>query len=350
MTVIDASFRSRLTFASVGVVLLLSVVTVRLVQIELVHGDRLDEQARAHYEYKQTLKARRGRIFDRQGELLARSQSVFTLVVDSHHLRDLGLACIGLAKKEGVSPQKIRKTYLPREITGRYREYVAGSLAEILAIPKAELSRRLRERPKGEVVLKRYIEEDYARRIEAVLNENQLRGLYLRRGEKRFYPSPLALTQVIGYVNEEGDGLEGIEKTFNEEMRGTDGYRLCERDSRRREIHAFRGTQVDPVSGNDIYLTIDMALQAVVERELAAVVDRYEPEKVSAIWMDPRTGEILAMANRPHFDLATRKGILGQDPVRRNIAVTDQYQPGSTFKIVGYAGAFDRKVGSPTMQ
>lgn len=349
MGTVNARTRARLVLGCVGVILLLCALSARLVYIEVRHGEELSAKARQHYEYKEVLPAERGRIFDRSGELLARNQTVYTLIADCHHLRDLGLACIGLSKSEGVSPQAIRKKYLPDEIFSRYREYAASTMAGPLQTPVAELSRKLRKKT-GEVVLAKGIEDDFARQLEATMEAKGLKGLYLRRGEKRYYPSPLTLTQVIGFVGRDGEGESGIEKTFNEQMKGKPGYRYCERDSRRREIHAYRGLQVDPVSGDEVHLTVDMAVQSVVEREMDAIIDMYRPAKATTIWMDPRTGEVLAMASRPHFDLSTRKGIRGESPVRRNIAVTDLYQPGSTFKIVGYGGAFDKGVARPSDQ
>lgn len=328
----------------------LSLLSARLFHIEAVRGEGLSDAARAHYEYRETLPARRGRIFDRSGELLARSQTVYTLVVDCHHLRDPMLACIALGERDDVSPQTIKRQQLPEEVIANYREYVAETLSEILEEPRHEIARRLREKRTGEIVLARNIEDDFSRKIEGVLDERKMGGLYLRRGERRYYPSPLSLTQVIGYVDEAGMGVSGIEKVYDAEMQGRPGYRYCERDRSRREIHAYRGLQVDPVSGRDVYLTIDMALQAVVERELDAVIDRFRPEKVTAIFLDPATNEVLAMASRPHFDLSTRRGIRGAEPVRRNPAVSDLYQPGSTFKIVGYGGAFDKGLANPSTE
>ncbi|MEM7601733.1 MAG: penicillin-binding protein 2 [Verrucomicrobiota bacterium] len=330
--------------------LILSLLSARLFFIESFHGEKLAAKARAHYEYREELPAQRGRIFDRSGELLARNQTVFSLVVDSQHLRDLGLASIGLGRAEEISSHLIRKKYLPQEIQGRYREYVAECLSPLLREPKQELARRLREKEVGPLVLAKGIEDDFAERLEELIEAKALAGIYLKKGQRRYYPSPLSLTQVIGFVDADGVGASGVEKTFDSEMTGIAGYRYCERDSRRREIHAYRGLQVDPQAGRDVYLTIDMALQSVLERELDAVIDEYRPEKVTAIWMDPRNGEVLAMASRPHFDLATREGIRGMDPVRRNIAITDLYQPGSTFKIVGYSGAFDRGLATPAME
>lgn len=346
----DRSLKSRLVWACAGLVVLLSVLSIRLLYIEAFCSEELSAEARARYEYKETLPASRGRIYDRNGELLARNQTVYELVVDCHHLRDQGLACIGLGTKEGVSPQTIRKRYLHEEILSKYREYVVESMSGVLRLPKQELARMLRERETGEIVLASDIEDDFSRQLRSVMDEKELRCLFLRRGERRYYPSPLTLTQVIGYVDSDNEGVSGIEKTMDEPMTGRDGYRYCERDSRRREIHAYRGLQVDPVPGKDVYLTIDMELQSVVERELDAVIDKYRPEKVTAVWIDPRTSEVLAMASRPHFDLSNREGIRGMDPVRRNIAVADMYQPGSTFKIVGYGGAFDSGLADPSTE
>ena len=331
-------------------VAILSLLSVRLFHLEVFHGAKLSSEARSHYEYKEELPARRGRIFDQSGELLARSQTVFSLVVDCHHLRDQMLACIGLAAREKVSPQVIKKRYLPEEVLSNYREYVAESLSDVLQQPKHELARLLKEKTVGEIVLCKGIEDDFASEIGRVLEDCDLGGLYLRRGERRYYPSPLSLTQVIGYVDEESNGVSGIEKTFDDVMRGTPGYRYCERDRRRLEIHAYRGMQVEPKAGKDVYLSIDMGVQSVVERELDAVIDKYRPEKVTIIFMNPETSEVLAMASRPHFDLSNRKGIRGAEPVRRNPAVTDLYQPGSTFKIVGYGAAFDRGVATSSME
>jgi len=351
--ILNQKLKSRLVKACVVVVALLCLLTGRLVWVEVMHGSDLSAEARSHYEHKQILPGQRGRIYDRNGELLARNQTVYTLVVDCYQLRDQGLARIGLAKKEGTSRLSVKKRYLPEEVLSRYREYVVECLSKPLRVPKHELGKSLKGKKTGEIILAKNIEDDFARELDQVLKENSIGGLYLRKGQRRYYPSPLSLTQVIGYVREIDEekggkiirkikGIEGIEKTFNEQMEGESGFRYCERDRRRREILAYRGETKSPVPGKDVYLTIDMELQSIVENELDAVVEKYRPEKVTAIWMKPATGEILAMASRPHFNLESRSG------VRRNIAISDLYQPGSTFKIVGYAGAFDRNLANPS--
>ncbi len=341
------NLKRRLTVACVALVMLLSVLSGRLIYIELFRAEELSSLARNRYEYKEVLPGQRGRIYDSSGELLARNQTVYSLVVDCFHLKDQGFACAGVATKEGLKAHEVRKKYHPDEILARYREHVAESLSKPLRMPVQELGRMLREKTVGEIVLAKGIEDDFSRQLTEVIREKSLRGLYLRKAERRYYPSPLSLTQVIGYVDQDGVGVSGVEKTLNEVLTGKPGYRFCERDRKSREIHAYRGQQVDPVPGKDVYLTINMALQEVVEREMDAVIDRHRPEKATAIFLNPKTGQVLAMSNRPHYDLSTREGIRGMMPVRRNIAVTDLYQPGSTFKVVGYGAAFDRGLATP---
>lgn len=345
----DHGIRRRLVTACGLLAVGLSVLSGRLVHIQVTRGDALTEAARAHYEYVVPLPGIRGRIYDRSGELLARSQTVYTLVVDTHHLRDPLLGSMGLAKKEGISPQEIKAKRDEKEIAAQYRNYVAETLAQLMQEPRQEISRRLLT-GRGDIVLARNIEDDFANQVEKVLVEKGIRGVRLDPGQRRYYPSPQTLTQVIGYVNEDGAGVSGIEKVFDSEMTGKDGMRYSERDRSRREIYAYRGEQIDPVAGSDVYLTINMALQTVLESELDKVIDAFRPAKITAIFMDPETSEILAMASRPHFDLATRKGIRGQDPVRRIPAVSDLYQPGSTFKIVGYSGVFDKSLATPNTE
>lgn len=347
---LDRGLKTRLVLGCFALVAVLSLLSVRLFHIEAFRSDSLAAQARDHYEDEERLPARRGRIYDRSGELLARSQTVYSLEIDPYHLRDPLLACIALGERDRMSPQAVRKQFLPEELSGLYLEYVAEVTGKIFDTPKHEIARKLKASSGGPVVVAKNIEDDFARQIEKIIDAKRLGGVVLRAGERRYYPSPLSLTQVIGYVDEDGHGVAGIEKVFDEEMRGTDGIRYCERDRSRREIRAYRGHQVDPVPGRDVYLTIDMALQAVVERELDSVIDRYRPAKVSAVFLDPVSGEILAMASRPHFDLSTRKGIRGSEPVRRNPAISDLYQPGSTFKIVGFGGAFDRGFADPSTE
>lgn len=349
MAKLEKGMKRRLLFLCACLACGLSLLSARLVWVQVVTAEKYAIAATDHYSHREELPASRGPILDRNGDLLARNQTVYSVVADFQHLRDFGITTAALGKKEGVSPRLIKQRYedLYDEESGElqliidYLLYASVTLSDPLRIPHGELNRKLKEKKAGEVILASNLEEDEARAIGEIIDEHRIGGVYLRRGERRYYPSPLSLTHVIGYVDKEGKGKEGIEKTYDEEMRGTDGFRLVERDRRQREIHAFRGDELAPVPGNGVRLTIDMSLQVKVEEVLDQVWAEYHPEKVTAIWMDPRNGEVLAMASRPHFDLSTRQGS------KRNVAVSDYYEPGSTFKIVASSAAFDRGVVQP---
>lgn len=322
----------------------LSVLSARLVWLQIVEHEDYAAEAASHYTHREDIPASRGEIVDRNGDLLARNQTIYSIVADCQHLRDFGITCVALGRKENLGPRTIKQKYEPEEIVDQYLELVSENLAPSLRMPQGELYRRLNAKSAGEVVLARDVEEDAAQAFSAILNEHRIGGVYLRRNERRFYPSPLSLTHVIGYVDKDGVGKEGVEKVFDAEMRGEPGFRNVERDRRQREIHAFRGDEKEPKPGNGIRLTIDMSLQVRIEEVLDEVWEKYRPEKATAIWMDPRTGEVLAMASRPHFDLSTRQGNM------RNVAVSDFYEPGSTFKIVAASAAFDRGLVTPTTE
>ncbi|MFV1996267.1 MAG: hypothetical protein ACC661_12595, partial [Verrucomicrobiales bacterium] len=320
MKQLEKGVKARLIFVCVGFSSVLSLLSGRLVYLQVVEHEKYAEAAAAHYSYREELPASRGSILDRNGDLLARNQTVYSLVVDCLHLRDLGIASGGVAKKEGMKVRQVKQAFDREEIVDRYLTHISGNLAELLRVAPGELRQSLEGKEKGEIVLTRDVEEDLAQQFRDVMHENRIGGIYLRRGERRYYPSPLSLTHVVGYVSEEDKenergrmvrelvGREGVEKVFDEVLTGEPGYRFIERDSRKREIHAFRGDEKLPVPGHTVRLTIDMSLQVKLEGILDEAWEKFHPEKISSVWIDPRTGDVLAMASRPHFDLATRRG------------------------------------------
>lgn len=341
MTLLDKGLKSRLLVVCGFLVVGLSFLSYRLVVVQVVQRDKWTAEAAEHYTDKVALPAARGRILDRNGELLARNQSVYNLVADRYHLKDARYVSAGVGKAEGISIRSVGRRYTRDEIVAKHRALIVEALAPAIQMPKHELAEKLRDEKFPEIVILNEIEEDFGREIQELLDKHDIRGMYLRPAERRFYPSPLTLTHVVGYVDSDGEGKEGVERVFNEEMRGENGYRYVERDRANHEIHAFRGDEKAPRGGNDVYLTIDMGLQVAVEEVLDSVCEEFRPEKVTTVWLNPQNGEVLAMASRPQFDLATRKGD------RRNVAVSDFYEPGSTFKIVGVGAALDRGVVTP---
>lgn len=155
---------------------------------------------------------------------------------------------------------------------------------------------------------------------------------------QRVYPSGPMAAQVIGFTNSAGAGAEGIEHTFNEVMHGEDGIFRAELDAQRRVIPETRRQTRQARNGKNVYLTVDLTIQSIAEAALAKMTKVYKPQSASAVVMDPRTGEVLAMANYPSFD---PNAPASKANAWRNRAVADLYEPGSTLKTATVAAALN---------
>ena len=177
----------------------------------------------------------------------------------------------------------------------------------------------------------------------AVWNALGLAGIGFIKENRRFYPKKEMAAHLIGYVGIDNVGLNGIESAYDAEIRGHAGTVLIQTDAKRK---AFSRLERPPTAGATIELAIDEYLQHIVERELEAGVKANRADGGTAIIMDPHTGEILALANEPTFNPNTFR--TSQDNQRRNRAVQDLYEPGSTFKIVTASAALEENVMKPT--
>ncbi|HYR58522.1 MAG TPA: penicillin-binding protein 2, partial [Chthoniobacteraceae bacterium] len=161
----------------------------------------------------------------------------------------------------------------------------------------------------------------------------------------RVYPNGPLLCHVLGFTNSENAGMDGVERTMEQYLHGNDGFRYIERDRTGKEIVPYRGQEREARNGCNVKITIDMGLQNIVEQELAAAVKQYRPKSATVILMQPQTGQILAMATRPNFDLNKQSGV--PEDHRRNRAITDIVEPGSTFKIVTTTAALTERLVRP---
>lgn len=224
-----------------------------------------------------------------------------------------------------------------RPVEIRNAEATATLLADILSLDFDEVLQRL-QRPQAEVWIKRRATEEEAKAVRAA----DLPGVYLANRTTRLYPYDGFAAHVLGIVGIDNQGLEGLELYYDEVLRGSPGRVLSERDAAGRVIPIGRAEYVPPVDGKGLVLTIDATIQAVAERELARACIATLSEYCATLWMDPTTGHILAMALYPGFN----PNEPGDYPasVRRNRVVTDQFEPGSTFKIVTAASALEEGV------
>ena len=175
------------------------------------------------------------------------------------------------------------------------------------------------------------------------IHELNLKGVYLQKEYKRFYPNSDLASQTLGYVGMDDTGLGGLERQFEDELHGAPGHVLTAVDAKR---HALGSEEREPLPGENLVLTIDTNIQHIAERALDAQMEKMKAEHGTVVVQDPHTGQILALAIAPRYN---PNDLRHQDPsILKNLAVSDVYEPGSTFKLLTYASAIDGAGVQPT--
>jgi cell division protein FtsI/penicillin-binding protein 2 len=287
---------------------LFSLFSFRLVYLQVIKHDEYAALAAEKHVYKQIIYAERGSILDANKEVLAHNIPVETVVADATHLND--------------------------------RDAVVDLVSRELEVPAEELAEKLRSERRY-IVVKREVPEPTSRSLREKLRAKNLRGIYFEHDSRRIYPNGSMLCHVIGFTDFEHHGIQGVEASMEEYLHGQDGYRFIEHNRAGQEIVPYRGQERAPRDGCRVDLTVDLGLQTIVENEIDAAMAEYSPQKATIILMRPQTGEILAMANRPNFDLNLRSEAKPEE--MKNRAIIDMMEPGSTFKIVAAAAALNER-------
>ena len=295
--------KKRLVAFLVAITLLFFALILRIAWLQFIDGPSLQKRALDQWTRKFTIRADRGDIVDRNGNILAQSSSVDSVVLQSSLVQD------------------------PEE--------VASKLAPVLGLEADDILEAAEEKGKGEVWIKRQITPDQSEAVRAL----KLEGVRLVVDTKRYYPQKDFLTQVLGYTTVDGEGQEGIEAAYNKYLRGEDGLELTETDRDGNEIAFGTKESIAAKEGNEVVLTIDYVIQYFLEKEMDEAMIINNPKQITGIVMNPQTGEILAMANKPDFDLNSppRDDLAELQKRSRNTAVTDAFEMGSTFKVVTLA-------------
>ncbi len=241
-----------------------------------------------------------------------------TVGVDPQALEFDAVAVEHLARLLGLETEAVVDKVIRRERTDS-----GGAVRTIRWVPLAEVD-----------------EEVYGKVLDL-----GLRGVYGNRRYERYYPGRELAAHVLGYLNKEQTPVMGVERAMDFYLKGQRGWRETEVDGHRRELAAFREREVEPRSGLHVELTIDQFVQSVVERSMQEIVEAYDPEGVCIIVSDPNSGELLGLANYPTFDPNEFWEYAVEN--QRNRAVTDMYEPGSTFKIVPVAAALEEGLVGP---
>jgi len=290
-----------------GAVLLLwcGAICLRLVYLQIFRYGSFEQRAQHQQQRTVEVSARRGIIYDRAGRELAMSVSVDSAFAVPTEIPDLA-GTISLISRITKSD--------PRELLARCK--AAKTFCWVARKADAETAARIRS-----------------------LN---LRGIYFQKESKRFYPKGGLAAQVIGYVGTDDEGLSGIEREYDDQLRGRPGEMLISVDARRKW---FGSVEKQPEPGQNVVLTIDQQIQYIAERELDAAMEDTHGVSGTVIVENPQTGEILALANRPTFDPNRAREITPEK--LKDHAVSDVYEPGSTFKIVTISAALDENLTRP---
>lgn len=222
-----------------------------------------------------------------------------------------------------------------RDIPHRHKSQIIKQLAAILKVSPGYLKDRL-SRDKYFVWLARKISAEQA---EAVKKLN-IKGIDFIKESKRCYPNGYLASHIIGFAGLDNNGLEGLELYYDRFLKGESGWALFLRDARQKKLDLWE-KMVLPKDGYDLVLNIDEVIQFIAERELDKAFKRYHAKSAGIIVMDPHTGAVLAMANRPAFDLNQYSNV--SKDVRRNRLLCDLFEPGSVFKIVAASAALEEK-------
>lgn len=280
----------------------------RGVYLQSTNKDFLQEKGDNRYSRTLKLQADRGKIKDRNGEILAVNSPVKTVWANPKTLE------IGKAQKSAlVKMLKINKTSFEKRVSNKKREFV---------------------------YIKRRISPDLAKQVKAL----GIPGIHLQSEFKRFYPAGDVISHVVGFTGVDGEGQEGIELIQNERLSGLLGKRRVIKD---RKGHIVEELEViaEPRNGQDLILSIDHRIQYYAFRELAKAVTKFKAKAASAVVLDAKTGEVLAMVNLPTYNPNNPSNIRGKT---RNRAITDIFEPGSTMKPIAAAAAMQFGGYKPT--
>ena len=302
-----STIHERIRFIFIVSVIILIAIIIKVFYIQVFAYDKLSSLAESLWSRELPIKADRGEIVDRNGEVLATNITTVSLVVVPGQIDDA--------------------------------EAVARDLSDILGTDYQDMLKHVtkstsieRVHPEG-----RGLDYDIAEKIDALGYD----GVYLLKESKRYYPYGTVLSHVLGYVGIDNQGLSGIELYYDEYLTGADGAIKYFSDGKGNKLELTEVYEA-PTSGITLELTIDIDLQLAIENELDNAVSKYNPEQAMILAMDPDTGEILAMASRPTFDSNNYQDYT-TEIINRNLPIWMTYEPGSTFKIITLSAALEEQ-------
>jgi cell division protein FtsI/penicillin-binding protein 2 len=287
----------------------------RLVQLQIVNHDRYAAEARNIHVAEETISGRRGALLDRNGYPLAASKETYDVMVEAKAWKD---------------PVEAKQA--------------ATAIAGVTRGDPDEMVTAVRSATIYEIAVARGLDYDAAARI----RELHLPRVRLLSSTVRLYPEGNLAGQLLGFVGRDNTGLTGLEADLERIVGGAKGTFVFERDGLGGRLAFGDHSELPPLPGSDVVLTIDRFVQRMAEQELDKAIENHEAGGGTIVVVQPKTGEILAMASRPTFDL-TKPDLsdASKQALYRNRAITDQYEPGSVFKLITMATAIDLGLVNP---
>ena len=326
--------KKRMLIELVVVIILLVSLIIRIGYIQLIDGNRLKTMALDQQSLERNVGAKRGTIYDATGKNV--------------------LAVSSFVESVTVNPKNIKK---------EDKEKVAKSLSEILDLEYDEVLKKVNKNTSIEIIKKR-IEKEEADKIRKFLLENNITsGINIDEDSKRYYPYSTLASQVIGFCGSDNQGLNGIEAKYDDILKGTDGSINKLVVGKGYNLNDEKEKYVESKDGNDLILTIDLTVKSIIEKYLEeACIDNKCTDGGNIIVMNPKTGDILGMAGYPSYDLNEPFEINNEElkimwndisqekknkylnEMWRNKAISDTYEPGSTFKLVTASAALEENI------
>ena len=300
MTKTYLKYKNRITILAGFILFSWAGLCARLFQVQVLNGSEYKIKVVEQSQKKQIIPANRGNIFDRNNKPLTRNIIHYTLSVN------------------------------PKKVTDKIA--VATAVSERTGEPKKKYIDKIDKNSNFE-----YLERNLQRETLGLLTNHSFTGLNIKRKYKRYYPHSNIGAQLIGYTNIDDEGISGIEKDFNKYLKGTSGWVHKTKGLSGKIQHKSGMPFNEPIDGNNIQLTIDLEYQSILEQELLKRQVETNAKSATGIIINPQSGEILAMASVPGFD---NNNFSESEPELHKVrAITDQFEPGSTFKVVSAVAA-----------
>lgn len=292
-----------------------AILTVRLAQLQILDHQRFATEARLIHVSEDTLSDRRGALLDRNGYPLAGSQDSFDIMVETDAWQDASQAAES-----------------------------AAALSQIAGVPPEQLTATVAQAEIFEIAVARGLGYEQAQAV----RELELPGVRLAASSRRVYPEGNIAAPLLGFVGQDNSGLQGLEADLDAVLGGAKGTLTYERDGLGNQLALGERQEVAPQPGANVVLTIDRYIQRLAETELEKTIQKHKALGGTIIVIQPKTGEVLAMASRPAADL-TKPDLSDESKLAlfRNRAITDSYEPGSVFKLITMACALDLGLVGP---